>query len=90
MQNIGTTNRHGLAGQRTGVGDPTTKYIKGVETTETFSGLKEITLEALMFQVADLAKIPRTLEVSELLERLLEKGVVTAEEYNEVIRRLEH
>lgn len=90
MQNNGTTTRHGLAGQRTGFGDPAPKYIKGVETAKTFAGLKEVTLEVLMFQVADLAGIPRTLEVKELFDRLLEKGIVTAEEYNEVVRRLDH
>lgn len=62
--------------QHKGVGGSAAKHIEN--------------LEALMFEVADLANIPRTLEVSELFERLLEKGVITAEKYAEVARLLDH
>lgn len=62
--------------QHKGVGGSAAKHIEN--------------LEALMFEVADLANIPRTLEAKELLERLLEKGFVTTEKYNEVARQLDH
>lgn len=76
--------------QHKGVGGSAAKHIENIESASSFQELKEVTLEALMFEVADLANIPRTLEVSELFERLLEKGVITAEKYAEVARLLDH
>jgi len=76
--------------QHKGVGGSAAKHIENIESASSFQELKEVRLEALMFEVADLANIPRTLEVSELFERLLEKGVITAEKYAEVARLLDH